>query len=111
MKECPQEARDNCPLSRGCVGQDTHHTLFPRRDYKTNVERAFRELPINKVVIPRCLHDAIHASGYVPEKPFRQEMASEMWNGAITERSQTELEHQIALGEMVLRAEWPEDAA
>lgn len=90
---------------------DVHHLAYPASDYKTRVERQWRELPINKVQLCRALHDAIHASGYVPEKPFRQEMASEMWNGAITERSQSELDHQLALGELVLKAEWPEDAA
>jgi len=81
--------------------QDTHHTAYPRRDYRTAVEKRWRELPVNKIQICRGLHDAIHASGYIPAKPSRDEMLAEVW-GADTGRAQSELEKQLFIGSLLL---------
>ena len=45
-----------------------HHLYWPKPDYTTHTEKAFRELPENKVPLPRCLHDLEHLQA-PPDKP------------------------------------------
>lgn len=66
------EQRPNCPY-RTCYS-DTHHLFYPRSEYRTKLEKDFRNLDENKVVICRFEHDQIHASLEVPEKPTREVM-------------------------------------
>lgn len=58
----------------GCF-TDTHEIYYPRRDYKTAIEKQFRKLGCNVVKICRRVHDEIHAQNPngVP-KPSREEM-------------------------------------
>ncbi len=71
--ECPRENVD-CPLYfEGCF-TDLHHLYFPRRDYKTNVEKQFRNLPENKEQLCRAEHNERHATEPPPLKPSRDEM-------------------------------------
>lgn len=107
---CSAEARAACPLVQGCVGSDTHHFAFPANQYRTSVEKRWRELPINKEQLPRCVHNAIHSAGYVPEKPPRTEMLQEVWSQEIPYRAQDERLTQLALGQAMLK-HIPEDAA
>jgi hypothetical protein len=50
-----------------------HHLYYPHKLYKTVVEKAFRELPINKIRLPRCEHDKIELEG-PPPKPNEEYM-------------------------------------
>lgn len=71
--ECPRENVD-CPLYyEGCF-TDVHHLYFPRRSYKSRVEKDFRNLPDNKEVLCRDEHNERHATELPPLKPTREEM-------------------------------------
>jgi hypothetical protein len=66
---------------------DTDHVYFPRRNYRTSVERRFRELEDNKREICMALHAERHALitervDPLPEKPTREQM-----NQAVNQRS------------------------
>lgn len=63
---------DSCHLKKPY--SDVHHGYHPASSYKTKLEKEFRELPINKERICRCIHNAIHALDPPPEKPSVQEM-------------------------------------
>lgn len=105
---CPR-AGEGCALPKPFG--DEHHLAYPANQYRTGAEKGWREQPFNKVQICRCLHNAIHASGYVPEKPSRAEMVEEIWNGEATERSQAELDRQLAIGRAMLDGCVPDEAA
>lgn len=69
-RACPFESSD-CKYfnsSTGCF-QDTHHLMYPRADYRSRVEKEFRDLPENKVDICRQMHDECHAFDEIPVKP------------------------------------------
>lgn len=70
--ECPNPRPDCRYAQEGCFS-DTHHIFYPRRDYRTPVEKAFRLLPENKVELCRVEHEEIHAA-LAPEKPPREVM-------------------------------------
>lgn len=53
---------------RGCHS-DLDHTYGPRSAYKTELEEDFRELPENKTLICRRLHEERHAREPFPAKP------------------------------------------
>jgi hypothetical protein len=72
--ECPSPRPDCKYADGGGCFSDTHHLFYPRRDYRTRVEREFRELPVNKEQICRSEHDERHAVEPVPQKPTKQEM-------------------------------------
>lgn len=102
---CPPESQSACPLRR-CRGTDTHHLYFERREYGTKTEKDFRELEAAKYIGERCVHEAIHASGYHPDKPDRADMITALeQNGAnfITE----ERNRQLAIGRQVLEGVCP----
>ena len=69
--ECPNPQPD-CKYAPSCYG-DSHHEVWPRRDYKTGVEKRYRRLGVNIVQLCRSEHEEIHA-GPPPEKPSRDEM-------------------------------------
>jgi hypothetical protein len=103
---------EGCPLVGNGQFSDKHHLAYPAYEYRTGIEKKWRELSFNKANICRCIHDAIHSSGYVPPKPSRDEMLSEIWSQEPTERSQDELSKQLFLGGLALeRGEIPDDAA
>lgn len=93
---CTPEQQERCPLYQHF--QDTHHLAYPRSDYRTGVEKRWRELDFNKVSICRGLHNAIHESGYLPEKPTREEMLTEIWTKDIPERATREADLQQFIG-------------
>lgn len=71
MEKLPCSNQDSCPLrdtEKGCF-EDVHHLYFPRRDYRKPIERAFRELDENKVVMCREWHNTDHAVFEAPDKP------------------------------------------
>lgn len=57
----------------GCFS-DVHHLYYPAGQYKTKVEKEFRELPTHKTQICRQSHDERHATETPPTKPSRDEM-------------------------------------
>lgn len=103
---CSAEQKQGCPLMH-CLGSDLHHAIYPANAYNTKVEKAYRDLAANKVQLSRCVHQAIHASGYIPEKLSRDEMLQEIWAKEPTERSQVELERQLTIAELVMTGKWP----
>lgn len=105
---CSNEQVAGCPLQVHFT--DVHHFPYPANRYRSKVEKRWRELPFNKAILCRAVHDAIHASGYVPDKPPFVTMAQEIFDGAVTERSLNEIETQLALGNACLRTS-PEGAA
>lgn len=52
-----------------------HHLWWPRRDYKTDIERRFRGLPCNVVELQHDTHLLIHEYQEPPTKPLPMEMA------------------------------------
>lgn len=106
---CSPEQRAACPLTR-CLGSDLHHQAYPSSQYETKTEKRWRELPFNTVQLARCVHEAIHSSGYIPRKPAHEDMLSEIWSSEIPERAMLEQDKQIFLGEINLLRE-PEDIA
>lgn len=67
---------ERCPEPQDCRYRGTpecivttHHLWFSKRNYKTVIEKAFRELPENKESLPRCQHEALHRTTEAPEKP------------------------------------------
>lgn len=74
MKQCI-DIRPDCKYvgTEQCL-LTIHHEFYPRRDYRTKIEKQFRELVINKTMLPRCEHDNLHATQTPPEKPSRDEM-------------------------------------
>lgn len=73
---CSPEIRENCRVFQavGECFEDLHHDYWPRRDYKTKVEKEFRGLQINERMICRALHNTIHATQMPPIKPTRDQM-------------------------------------
>lgn len=73
---CNKNSQDHCPVfgQEGACYEDIHHKYWPRRDYRTQVERQFRSLDINKVKICRAMHNEIHASRRKSDKPPREGM-------------------------------------
>lgn len=66
-----------CKLwERGQCKMDTHHEYWPKRDYRTQVEREFRSLPENQVELCRAEHDTLHETTLPPIKPNRDFMLS-----------------------------------
>lgn len=47
---------------------------WPASEYRTELERKFRECILNKVVTCRMIHDERHLVEEPPEKPSREEM-------------------------------------
>ena len=70
----------------------THHIYFPRSDYRSALEQAFRELPEHKVVLPFWFHNLLHQYQSPPEKP-----SPEIMRQAIL-RSQAHLRYRHLLG-------------
>jgi hypothetical protein len=74
--ECPSPNKSGCPYAdskRGCVSNQ-HHAYWPRRAYRTAVERAFRELSENKEQLCVFEHDLLHELEEPPAKPSVEHM-------------------------------------
>lgn len=70
--ECTPEQKADCPIRKHF--SDTHHIYYPASNYRTLVEKEFRELPENKVQLCRNEHNERHATEEIPVKPSRDEM-------------------------------------
>lgn len=67
--ETPCKLRD----TTGCF-MDRHHEAYPKSEYRTKVEKKFRNHIMNKVVECRTIHNEEHAQNLPPKKPSREEM-------------------------------------
>lgn len=79
---CPQ-SNEACPYFAGGCFESVHHEYWPRNEYSTPVERIFRDLPENKVMLCRDLHDELHAEQDRSEKPSREEMMEAIGQSAV----------------------------
>lgn len=59
-------------------GLQRHHLWWPKCDYKTGLEREFREA--TSVLIPAWLHTLIHRYHRPPEKPDLKEMEQAVYD-------------------------------
>lgn len=77
MERVPCDPNRECRIrdTIGCF-EDIDHEYWPSRQYRTPLEKEFRELPENKRQICRDLHNERHATESPPEKPSRREMIS-----------------------------------
>lgn len=65
----------DCPnFTSGCF-EDTHHAYWPKTEYRTKLERTFRNLEVNKEEMCRAQHAELHATEQPPEKPTWDFMA------------------------------------
>lgn len=70
MERCPHANR-SCPefsKKLGCVSVG-HHIFWPESDYRTPLEKEFRELPGNRVPMCKGQEVILHESGEKPPKP------------------------------------------
>lgn len=72
-RRCGEEVECRLRDTIGCF-EDVHHDYYPKRDYRTQIEKQFRELPENKQRMCRQQHNDIHATNGNPEKPSLEEM-------------------------------------
>lgn len=85
MKRPCENASEACRYyETGCYA-DVHHVWWPRRKYRSQVERQFRELPENKEVLCREAHDDLHATTRPPVKPPREVMIRAIGQHSIEE--------------------------
>ena len=54
--------------------EDIHHEAYPKSEYRTALEKKFRNHVMNKVLTCRALHDDEHAQQLPPKKGTPQEM-------------------------------------
>lgn len=54
--------------------EDIHHEAYYRKNYRTRLEKQFREHVLNKILICRAMHTDEHAQQLVPKKPTIEEM-------------------------------------
>jgi hypothetical protein len=74
-RACPTP-REGCPyVDAGTCHLSEHHEYYPANEYKSELEKAFRTLPMNIVELRRCDHDDVHRTQEPPEKPRVEEMA------------------------------------
>lgn len=73
MENVPCQPDEGCRYYPDCF-EDVDHLYWPRRNYKTQVEKQFRELDENKTLVCRALHEERHATERPPQKPPREVM-------------------------------------
>ena len=63
-----------CPIhgDDGCPSHNTHHLFWPRRNYKTTLEKTFRQLHTVKMCIEA--HKLLHRTTQPPHKPSVEAM-------------------------------------
>ena len=64
--ECPIHGAD------GCTEKNIHHLYWPRKAYKSQLERLFRRMHTVRICVD--WHKHIHATQQVPKKPRAAEM-------------------------------------
>ncbi len=74
-KKTPKSLRGQ--QSHGCYA-DEHHAYWPENDYRTPIEKAYRELPENKYQLCRWVHDDVHLEHLPPKKPDLIKMLAQL---------------------------------
>lgn len=64
---CKYRVEDEC-------FEDIHHEAYPKPEYRTKLEKKFRNHVMNKVLICRAMHDEEHAQMLPPKKGSPEEM-------------------------------------
>lgn len=67
---CQHPERERCEW--GYLGRresNLHHLYFPKRLYRTPLEKAFRDLVCNTVQMCVCDHIGLHETTEAPKKP------------------------------------------
>lgn len=77
-EDCPNP-RPDCKYYPNCFA-DVDHIYYPKSEYKKGTERTFRELPINKRLLCRALHELRHATETPPPKPSLNTMIEAIRN-------------------------------
>lgn len=67
----------------GQCREDIHHKYWPSSNFRTRIEKQFRQLPENKEITCRERHDQIHATESEPIKPSRDAMLRAIAESAI----------------------------
>ena len=75
MERIPCDPNTPCKLrdTIGCF-EDIHHKAYPKSEYRTALEKKFRNHIMNKVLMCRQIHNDIHAQNLPPKKPTPEEM-------------------------------------
>lgn len=75
MERIPCDPNRECRLrdTIGCF-EDVDHEYWPSRQYRTPIEKQFRQLDENKTLICRDMHNERHATELPPPKPDRDVM-------------------------------------
>lgn len=76
MERCPDPRPDCFYADTALCGLSRHHRFWPRDDYRTKLERAFRNHPGNIDLLPNCQHRELHLTTKPPEKPPGSQMAA-----------------------------------
>ncbi len=63
-----------------------HHLYWPKREYRSDLERRFRTLPWNKVEMPATAHELLHRLTAPPRKPSVEEMLTVVESYELQER-------------------------
>jgi len=65
---------DTCPVhgDEPCTARNRHHLYWPRRSYKSQLEKEFRRLYIVWMCVDA--HRVLHATTLPPKKPSAREM-------------------------------------
>lgn len=57
-------------------GISKHHLWYPRRDYQTRLEKTFRALQCQIVLLDDHTHRSVHRHSEPPHKPSHEEMVA-----------------------------------
>lgn len=88
MERFPCDPARECRLrdTIGCF-EDVHHRQWPRRSYRSQTEKNYRELDENKELTCRDRHNEIHATTPPPEKPPTSIMLAAVAMARVVKRS------------------------
>lgn len=88
MERIPCNPETECKYRELAIGchMSRHHLFWPRRDYRKEIAREFRNLDENKVYVCRAIHDEYHLEE-PPEKPSLGEMRQALGRTALEEAS------------------------
>lgn len=73
---CPARDTEACPIFQheGECYEDKHHIYWPSSEYTSRVEKQFRQLEVNKVMVCRWIHNHLHGITLPPARPTAAEM-------------------------------------